>query len=82
VIMSGEVPCPDFDEATSRFADFLVGQNWPRQIMWIRAADVVRRPGQATTIVREEHAADGAGGGLKLSVAVPQTEGVVRWSSC
>ena len=51
-----EVGCPDFREATRRFRDFLRRQDWPEQIVWVRAGDVIRSPGPAITIYRQTDA--------------------------
>jgi hypothetical protein len=51
-----EVGCPDFGEATRRFRDFLRRQDWPEQIVWVRAGDVIRSPGPAITICRQTDA--------------------------
>ena len=35
--MAGTSECPSFDEATRRFQEFLSGNDWPTQIVWVSA---------------------------------------------
>jgi hypothetical protein len=128
--MTDELACPDFTEATRRFREFLRRHEWPEQIAWVRAADVLRTPGLTITVYRQTDT-EGEGdaereydlgrrkglgvlldavctlgdwtcamvlhptdereaellmypsdGSLKLSAALPRTEGIARWPIC
>jgi hypothetical protein len=77
-----EVGCPDFREATRRFRDFLRRQDWPEQIVWVRAGDVIRSPGAAITIYRQTDAVGDGNAQREYELARRKQLGVLLDAVC